>query len=220
MRWSEVHDVYLCREILLIKPYQYKPNTKESGNAWSMVSDDLNAMQDPVFTTSQKSVRDRHRLLITKYKQKMRAQENPSGITDEETELDNLLENIKEEADIASETHDAQSKQKQEQLENDAKNAEDVRQKAMESFSETKKRKELGLEDLTSPKKREKRNNGSETLCYLREKYATEQELRKEELEVKKTELELQKKQHEMLMEQMAQQNRVMNTLIDKLINK
>ena len=63
MRWSEDHDLLLCREVLFIKLYQYKPGTKESGNAWNLVSEDLNSTQDLIFSTTQKYVHDRFRLL-------------------------------------------------------------------------------------------------------------------------------------------------------------
>ena len=41
MRWTDEHDIYLGREILQIKPYQYKPGSKESENAWSYIAEDL-----------------------------------------------------------------------------------------------------------------------------------------------------------------------------------
>ena len=49
MRWSTEHYTLLCREVLMIKPYQYKPGTKESGGAWSLVSDELNTVQEVFF---------------------------------------------------------------------------------------------------------------------------------------------------------------------------
>ena len=58
MRWSYDHDVLLCREIRFIKPG--KAGTKESGNSWSLVSQDLNLLLEIVFNTTQKSVRDRY----------------------------------------------------------------------------------------------------------------------------------------------------------------
>ena len=147
----------LCREVLLVKTYEHKPGTKESGNAWSLVSEHLNAIQHITFSTSQKSVRDRYRLLIEKHKKKMREQESSSVTVDEETELDNLLQNVKEDADTANENHDKTSQEKKKQITNDAKNAEDIRKKTMESFSETRKRKELSNDTVSQ--KSSKHNN-------------------------------------------------------------
>ena len=69
-RWTEPHDMYFCREILLIKPHQFKSRSKESGASWKMVSEDLNTITELNFSTTQKSVRDRYRLLIEKQKKK------------------------------------------------------------------------------------------------------------------------------------------------------
>ena len=103
MRWTEAYDTFLCREILLIKPYQYKPGTKESDTAWTNVSHDLKSITLTwvSFSTTQTSVRDRYRLLMDKYKKKIRQQEASSGTNEEATEMDNLLENIKEESEVS-----------------------------------------------------------------------------------------------------------------------
>ena len=46
MSWSNEHDVYLCREVLLVEPYNHKPNTRERGSAWEFISENLNAMKE------------------------------------------------------------------------------------------------------------------------------------------------------------------------------
>ena len=58
----------------------------------------------------------------------------------------------------------------------------------MESFSETNKRRN------TSPEEKYfkfKRNNGSETLCYLQARFEKDYALKEEETELKKSELEI-----------------------------
>lgn len=98
MRWSEEHDLILCREILMIQPYQYRSGSKESGNAWTSISTDLNSIVEVKFNTTRKSVRDRYKLLLDKYNKKMRTQLGASGSSENPTELDEILENIKGEA--------------------------------------------------------------------------------------------------------------------------
>ena len=71
----------------------------------------------------------------------MRREEGESGSNEEDTELDNLLQNIIEECNEASASHDDQSKQKLKKTETEKSNAEDARQQAMETFAETRKRK-------------------------------------------------------------------------------
>ena len=58
----------------------------------------------------------------------MRREEGESGSNEEDTELDNLLQNIAEEQDEASPSHDDQLKQKLKTFEAEKSNAEDVRQ--------------------------------------------------------------------------------------------
>ena len=58
---------YLGREILLIKPYQYKAGSKEIGNAWSSVAEDLNKISAVRFDVNQKGARDRCRNLLEKH---------------------------------------------------------------------------------------------------------------------------------------------------------
>ena len=71
MRWTYEHDIYLGKEILLIKPvynYQYKPGSRESGNAWSYIAEDLNKISKVHFDVNQKGVRDRCRNLPENHK--------------------------------------------------------------------------------------------------------------------------------------------------------
>ena len=130
MRWTEQHDILFCREILMVRPYQFKTGSKESGGAWSMISDDLNIIQELSFNTTQKSVRDRYRLLLDKYNKKNRQQLAASGSVETETELDQLLRNIKEESDTCLEEFEKISQEKQNKIDNEKKQAEDIRNKA------------------------------------------------------------------------------------------
>ena len=164
MKWTYEHDMYLGREVLLIKPYQFKSGSKESGTAWTSIAKDLNKITEVKFNVSQKAVRDHCRNLLEKHKRKMRKEEGESGTTEEETELDNLLQNIKEEWEEAASEYDEQAKERLKLAETEKTNAEDIRQKAMESFAETRKRK--NKEDV-SPRS-SKRNNGGETMLYLK----------------------------------------------------
>ncbi len=72
-----------------------------------------------------------------------------------------------------------EKEEKMQKLEEDRIAADDMRRKAMETLSETKKRKG---EDGDKPKKKKKCT--SETLTYLREKSASEINVRREEIEL------------------------------------
>ena len=40
--WNSKNDELLCREVLVMGPYQYKTRNREQGNVWKQVADTLN----------------------------------------------------------------------------------------------------------------------------------------------------------------------------------
>ena len=185
MKWTEEHDVMLCREVLIVYPHQYRPKSSERGNAWTTIANDLNAVQEIRFSVTQKAVRDRLKLLVERFKRKDNEERQASGISPDESELDEALYTIIELMDDAEQQFDKENHEKQQKIENDQKQAEELRVKAMETFGESRKRSEGG-----EAKSRKKRNTGGETLQYLQRKSEQEYELRKAELEIKKKEME------------------------------
>ena len=226
MKWTEKHDILLGRELLLMKPYKYKPGTKESGAAWTSVAEDLNKVTEVSFNVSQKAVRDRTKLLIDKFKRKMREEEASSGTVQEQTELDILLEEVKCETDEASEKYEAVGSSKKKEQEKYKADAESIRNIAMENLTDTRKRKSLDGDSPTSSSK--KRNHGSETMAFLMAKLDSDKELRNKELEMKKLSLEREQQQSinfQALLEQQRQlqinqqqQNHLMLQLMQSLL--
>ncbi|CAB3999713.1 nucleoporin GLE1-like [Paramuricea clavata] len=164
-----------------------KVNTKESaeiGSAWTTIANELNAVQEIRFCVTQKAVRDRMKLLVERHKKKTREEESPSGISPEQSDIYEALDTIIELIDDAEQHFEKDPYEKQQKIENNRKQAEELRVKAMESYGESRKRQ---LESGESePKPRRKRATGGETLVYLQEKSEKEFELRKAELEIKK----------------------------------
>ena len=114
MEWSEKHDVVLCREVLVMEPYQHPYRSKERGDVWNQIALNLNGLDHPKFKVNKRSVRDTLTLLITKHKAKMRQEENASGIDCEETELDQAIEEIIDKEKLADEkSSEAKKKQLQ-----------------------------------------------------------------------------------------------------------
>ena len=157
-------------------------------HGWNLVSENANSNKDLTFMTSQKS-----------------------GLHFEESELDNLLQNIIDEMKILAEKKDELEK------------AEEVHQKALETFSETKKRKGTSPENS----KKFKCNSGSETLEFLRTRGEQEYSAKKEEIELRRAEIEIQKQQQtlmqqqqQMMQQQMFQQTQVLTSLLEKIVNK
>lgn len=115
-------------------PYIYKKGSPQRSETWKKIVDVLNKCASPQFNVDHRAILDHINVLVNKYKKKIRAEERASGISpDEPSELDELIQRT-----IALEKSaptDTCSKDKA-----DKAKAEDVRMKAMERLSQTKKR--------------------------------------------------------------------------------
>ena len=96
----------MCREVLDIEPYQVKLRSTERGKAWETISSHLNATSHPKFRVTPPSVRDRYNLLTKKFQVRLNREERATGISDDNSELDNLLEEILEKEKAAKEKLD------------------------------------------------------------------------------------------------------------------
>ena len=175
----------MCREVLDIEPYQFKLRSPERGKAWETISSHLNATSHPKFRVTPRSVRDRYNLLTKKFQVRLNREERASGIYDDNSELDNLLEEILEKEKAAKEKLDNDD----ESLANEKAAAEDMRKHALERVGQTAKRKskEEGPEAEKS-KSRKSRKSTGEAVEYLKERASKEIQLREQELEMRKKE--------------------------------
>ena len=152
MEWTEDHDVLLLREILASDLFSFKKRSVARGERWEWIAEKLNEVKTLSFHLKDKrAVRDRWVLLQKKYKAKMHQEETASGISVEDmSEIDVLLEELVGKEENLNKVGDAQSRK----LKEDKSKAEDIRQKALERYSETKKRKstENGHECKEKPK--------------------------------------------------------------------
>ena len=80
MEWTEAHDVFLCREMLVVNPFQYKRKTTQRAKMWETVADHLERIDAPTFKVTVRSVRDRYTLISKKYKKRMQTEKRASGI--------------------------------------------------------------------------------------------------------------------------------------------
>jgi len=94
MVWSAQHDVMLCREVLLVQPFQYKCESRERGHAWDEVADQLCKISEPKFYVDQTAVQERYSKLENGFKRKMAMEERASGISPQMTEVDEAIETI------------------------------------------------------------------------------------------------------------------------------
>ena len=95
MTWTSEKDEALCKEILLLEPFRFRPRTKESGTTWSQVAEDLRQIKSLNMTVDQRAVRDRYKILKSHFLQKMTEEEKGSGIAPPElTPVEAALEEI------------------------------------------------------------------------------------------------------------------------------
>ena len=224
MSWMEEHDILFLRELLVTNPFKNKPGSRERGSSWDLIAGTLNSIEKPMFKVDQRSLRDHLNKLLKDYGRKKSYEERASGIAPEQTELDVLLEEVLSLKTDSEFLVQQATEVKVKQADEDIRSAQEIRRKSMERWSETKKRECDSSPDET-PKR--KRNNGSDTVNFLREKSESEIELRKSELELKREELELQRerennanKRNEQLFIQCQQQSQALLMLMTKIADK
>ena len=180
------------------------------------MAETLNKITEPRFNVTQRSVRERFALLEKRFADKTKFENAASGINTEETPLDNLLQEIIEKARDYEAIFLDQTNDKDRKLQEEKAVQEDMRLKAMEALSETQNRK---TDDEGSSRKR-KRNNGSETINYLREKASNDYEAKLEEIELRKKDQEHNHQMQQMQMQMQQQQTAVLMALVKKLSEK
>ena len=94
MKWTEPHDIYFLREMMLCQPWEHKKGSTEREETWARLAANLIKCSKLVFYVTQRSPRDRYLLLERKHKKKVFDEENSSGISPEDTEIDQLMNEI------------------------------------------------------------------------------------------------------------------------------
>ena len=117
-----------------------------------MIADNLNAIEDPKFRVTARSVRDRYAYLTSRKSTQLKDVERASGIAVVETELDVLLEEILEKEKEAKLAFEDKKKEADDKEAKDKLSAQEMRKKAMERMSQ--KKKNNLEEDDSGPKKK------------------------------------------------------------------
>ena len=203
MLWTEEHDKMLIREIFLYEVWEYRHGSQERGQLWENIADSLNKLHNPQFRVTQRSVRDRFAVLVKNHKAKKKEEDRASGISPEQSEVDDGMLQLIEHFDQADNERGRLSEEKKKEKEAETMKAEEFRQASLETFGQSCKRKEgdLDNEPCCSSGKRG-RTTGTETINYLREKTEREFSFRKEELELKRTEQNYRKQEIDLAKEQ------------------
>ncbi|XP_031570247.1 LOW QUALITY PROTEIN: uncharacterized protein DDB_G0285291-like [Actinia tenebrosa] len=195
MKWNNDQDEALCKQILLIEPFQYRARTIRSGSAWSKIAIEFNQMTSLHFDRllDNRAVRDRFNTIKDNFKGKVRAEEIASGISPPElTPTENAIEDIIEREKEAECMFCIEDAENSKSVEKQIQTGEEMRLQSLETFAETRKQNTANDEggDVEPTKAKKKRRTGTDTLIYLQEKTEKEIELKKEELALKKEEQE------------------------------
>ena len=204
MEWSKAKDVLLAKEVLYLEPFQFKERTAQSVQAWQDLVNNLMKNYTGKFDKlTSRGAKDHIALLIKNHKKKNADELKASGISPEQSELDTILEEIIErmEANVAEIEKDNERKKREVAM------AKDIRLKAMEALSQTKKREnEDG--NIKPAKQIRRRSNGSEMVAYLKERAEEEMALRAKVEESKQAQMANEAKRHEDLFNILLQQQK------------
>ena len=209
MKWPDQHDLELVKEILAERPFDHPKGSRQIGQVWQTIVDNLNSRADIVFNLKDiRAVRDRYNLLEKKYKKKEREEIDASGLgTVESSELDDAIEEVAALFESQEQERDKEKNSKQDER----SQAEDARLVVLETARETAKRK--GSDNGSFKAKR------TAIVDFLRDKSNQESEYRKKELEHKAQELEVRKQELEIrrmeLDAQTKQNQNLLNTLLE-----
>ena len=202
MEWTRAKDVMLAKEVLYLEPFQFKERTSQSVQAWHEVTNKLVTNYPGDFgRLTSRGAKDHVGLLIRNQKKKDAAELRASGVSPVHTELDDLLQEIIEKMELHASKNDKESEKKK----REEAVAKDVRLKAMEALSQTKKREEIEGNE-SKPAKQRKRSNGSEMLAYMRERADEELALRAKAEETKQIQMDKEAKRQEDLLKILAGQ--------------
>ena len=121
------------------------------------------------FKVDARTIRERLlNVAIPRHKVKTKKQLAASGISPKNNSLDAAAEKIIEKMEEEEKTYEQENVIEGEKKEQEVANVQEMRERALESFAETKKRNEDSKDSQKEKKKTQ--SSGSETLIYLREK--------------------------------------------------
>jgi len=146
-------------------------------------------------------------------------EETASGISEDDmSEIDVLLEQLVGKEESLNKVGDAQVRKQKE----DKSKAEDVRQKALERYSETKKRRstENGNECEGKPKCQRRSSRTEPLVEFMQKKAKNERELRQQELDLRRLEQEQNQQVMVTVLQQQQQTNLAILSVIQKLLEK
>lgn len=127
---EESQKILLLKEVIIEEPYIFKEGSKERGAAWTSIAKRL---EKAGLKVTQRSVRDKFSKLLKDFQTREKEEQKASGVEVEFGEVEQLLTDITERMEEESEKRVKKDKTEKEC-------AEEMRRKATESLSKTRKR--------------------------------------------------------------------------------
>ena len=233
MKWTEEKDVMMMKEIAAQGVFQYKFGSRERGNVWNVVAQNLTSHTDLFDGLTERGARDRYTLISRRFKVKISEELKSSGIGGEpQTEYEILLEELVHLSDEAEKRAEIDAKSIKDKANLEKQKALDIRKKAMEKMGETRKRSAEDVEEEEEEfqiKEQKKRRRGSETMLWLEKKAERDAKFRELQLEEqrrdremqrgeRKEQLDLQQKQLQMQLENQQQKQQQQTMLMQQMI--
>ena len=129
---------------MLFELFAYKFGSDERGKYWERITESLSAIKTESisFKVTQRSVRDRYNKLEKNHKKKTSDENKQSGISTEQSEKDIALDDIIERFRESSIKFEEINAEKAKSIEKELSQAKEMRDQSLETFTETRKRKE------------------------------------------------------------------------------
>jgi hypothetical protein len=105
MKWAQAREQHLVRKILAERPFDHQKGSRQIGTVWQTIVDNLNSKTEiSINLRSIRSVRERYRLLESKYKKTVSNELKQSGINSDPTEFVLSIEDIVSQFESQEET--------------------------------------------------------------------------------------------------------------------
>ena len=197
--WKSDHDRIFLRELLVEQPHQFVYGSKERGNVWQKIAENLLKIEGMSGVT-KRAVRKRFDKLYEEFKKRENKEKRDSGV---EVEYDEKYQALTEYHELMMEWENGREQKKEQ--DNEKMVAEDMRKKATERLSATKKRKGDDAQDDSDKPGPSRRKVPKSLVEIMEQSISTRREERMREAEMRAKELKQQETFHSLLLQQQQQ---------------
>ena len=188
--WKTKHEQFFVRELLFVEPFSFKHGSKERGQAWTTVADNLNSSDRPKFKVTQRSVREKFEKMIQNFRKNEAYEQRASGIDAEHDEVSQALTEINEKINEYDRLWSEEKARTTQKAELEASQATEIRRKATERLGQTRER-------LGQQKENKKRRSSTDALEIIQESLKTKKQQVERELDLRTQELDERRRQAE-----------------------